>query len=54
MATIAILGTFLTFFFLMDGDKAWTWALSSANTWRRDAVETSGHVALERARSATV
>jgi putative heme transporter len=47
-ATIAILGTFLTFFFLMDGDKAWTWALSSANTWRRDAVSTSGHVALER------
>ena len=47
-ATIAILGTFLTFFFMMDGDKAWTWALSSANTWRRDSVTTSGHVALER------
>jgi predicted PurR-regulated permease PerM len=47
-ATIGILATFLTFFFMMDGDKAWTWALSSANTWRRDSVETSGHVALER------
>jgi len=48
VATIAILGTFLTFFFLMDGDKAWVWALSSANTWRRDSITTSGHVALER------
>ena len=48
VAAIAILGTFLTFFFLMDGDKAWVWLLSLANTWRRDAVTTSGHVALER------
>ena len=48
LATVAILGTFLTFFFMMDGDKAWVWALSSANTWRRDAITTSGHVALER------
>ena len=48
LATVAILGTFLTFFFMMDGDKAWVWVLSSANTWRRDAITTSGHVALER------
>ena len=48
LATVAILATFLTFFFMMDGDKAWMWVLSSANTWRRDAITTSGHVALER------
>jgi putative heme transporter len=48
VATIAILATFLTFFFMMDGDKAWVWALSLANTWRRDAITSSGHVALER------
>ncbi len=48
VATVAILGTFLTFFFMMDGDKAWTWVLASANAWRRDAVTTSGDVALER------
>jgi putative heme transporter len=48
VATVALLATFLTFFFLMDGDKAWVWALSSANTWRRDEITTSGHVALER------
>ena len=45
---IGILATFLTFFFMMDGDKAWVWALSSANTWRREQITTSGHVALER------
>ena len=48
VATVSILATFLTFFFLMDGDKAWVWALSSANSWRREAVSTAGHVALER------
>jgi putative heme transporter len=48
VATIAILGTFLTFFFMMDGDKAWLWVLTSANTWRRDAITSSGDVALER------
>lgn len=47
-ATIAILGTFLTFFFMMDGDKAWVWVMSSANTWRRDAVTTAGDEALAR------
>ena len=33
---------------MMDGDKAWVWALSSANEWRREAITTSGHVALQR------
>jgi predicted PurR-regulated permease PerM len=36
VVTVGILATFLTFFFMMDGDKAWVWTLSSANTWRRD------------------
>ncbi len=48
VATVGILSLFLTFFFMMDGDKAWVWTLSSANTWRRDAITSSGHVALER------
>ena len=46
--TIGLLATFLTFFFMMDGDKAWVWVLSSANEWRREAITTSGHVALQR------
>lgn len=48
VATVGILATFLTFFFMMDGDKAWVWALSSANTWRREAITTAGDVALDR------
>ncbi len=47
-ATVALLATFLTFFFLMDGDKAWVWAMSSASLWRRDAIRTSGDDALDR------
>ena len=47
-ATIGILGTFLTFFFMMDGDKAWVWVMSSANAWRRDAITTAGDEALAR------
>jgi putative heme transporter len=46
--TIGLLATFLTFFFLMDGDKAWVWAMASANDWRRGAISTAGHVALQR------
>jgi predicted PurR-regulated permease PerM len=46
--TIGLLATFLTFFFLMDGDKAWVWAMASANDWRRGAISSAGHVALQR------
>ena len=48
VATVGLLATFLTFFFLMDGDKAWGWAMASANSWRRETIETAGDVALER------
>jgi predicted PurR-regulated permease PerM len=46
--TIGLLATFLTFFFLMDGDKAWVWAMASTNEWRRGAISSAGHVALQR------
>jgi predicted PurR-regulated permease PerM len=48
VATVGLLATFLTFFFLMDGDKAWNWATASANPWRRATISTAGHIALER------
>ena len=48
LVTVSILATFLTFFFLMDGDKAWVWALSSVSDWRREAITTSGDDALAR------
>lgn len=46
--TILLLGVFLTFFFMLDGDRAWAAALASVGTRRRDKVMTSGHDALER------
>ena len=48
LATVAILSTFLTFFFMMDGDKAWAWAMASVNAWRREAIATAGDEALQR------
>ena len=46
--TIAILGGFLTFFLLMDGDKAWDWVLASTDGWRRDALMSGGLRALDQ------
>ncbi len=46
--TIAILGGFLTFFLLMDGDKAWEWVLASTDGWRRDALMSGGLRALDQ------
>src|SRR5688572_22841607 len=46
--TIAILGGFLTFFLLMDGDKAWDWVLASTDGWRRDALMSAGRRALDQ------
>ncbi len=34
--TIAILATFLMFFFLRDGDKAWVWAFQAASDQKRE------------------
>src|SRR5688572_10171035 len=46
--TVAILGGFLTFFLLMDGDKAWDWLLASTDGWRRDALMSGGRRALDQ------
>ena len=46
--TIAILATFLLYFFLRDGDKAWVWAFQSAPTEKRDLITTAGDDALAR------
>ena len=48
LVTIAILAGILTFFLMLDGDKAWVWALSSRSTWRQEAITSSGRLALER------
>ena len=36
--TVGILATFLVFFFLRDGDKAWLWAFQSLGDQKRDRI----------------
>jgi predicted PurR-regulated permease PerM len=48
VVTIAILGGFLTFFLLLDGDKAWDWVLASTGGWRREALIAGGRRALDQ------
>jgi predicted PurR-regulated permease PerM len=46
--TILILATFLVFFFLKDGDKAWVWAFQAAGAEKRERISTAGDDALKR------
>ncbi len=48
IVTIAILGGFLTFFLLLDGDKAWAWVLAATDGWRRQALMTGGRRAVDQ------
>jgi predicted PurR-regulated permease PerM len=46
--TIFILATFLVFFFLRDGDKAWVWAFQAIGTEKRERIGSAGDDALAR------
>ena len=48
MVTVGILATFLVFFFLRDGDKAWNWMFQAMSDQKRDIVSTAGDDALAR------
>lgn len=48
LVTSVILGGFLTFYLLQDGDKAWAWLVEPIRGWRADAITNSGRVALDR------
>ncbi len=48
VVTIAILATFLIFFFLRDGDLAWLWLFQAASEQKRDLITTAGDDALAR------
>jgi predicted PurR-regulated permease PerM len=48
LVTSLILGAFLTFFLLQDGDQAWGWLTRPISGWRADAITASGRVALDR------
>lgn len=46
--TALILGGFLTFYLLADGDRAWAWLVAPIHGWRADAITGSGRVGLDR------
>ncbi len=48
IATVAILATFLIFFFLRDGDKAWLWLFQDASEQKRARITGAGDDALAR------
>ena len=46
--TVMILASFLVFFFLRDGDKAWVWAFQAVSDRKRELITTAGDIALSR------
>jgi len=46
--TVAVLGTFLTFFLLQDGDRGWAWLMRSQDPWRVATVTASARAGLDR------
>lgn len=48
IVTILIIATFLLFFFLRDGDKAWVWVFQNVSDHKRDAITAAGDDALRK------
>jgi predicted PurR-regulated permease PerM len=48
IGTVLVLGTFLTFFLLQDGDRGWAWAVNSLAPWRGAAVTASATAGVDR------
>jgi predicted PurR-regulated permease PerM len=48
IVTVMILATFLVFFFLRDGDKAWMWVFQGLGDEKRDRITVAGDDALVR------
>jgi predicted PurR-regulated permease PerM len=48
VGTVLVLGTFLTYFLLADGDKAWAWAMANLRPEYVPAVSESARVGLDR------
>ena len=48
VVTVAILGAFLVFFFLRDGDRAWVWIFQAASDQKRERITDAGDDALWR------
>ncbi len=47
--TIVMLGLFLTFYLLLDGEKAWDLGLSTLGGWQHDRIRDAGQEAMRRA-----
>ncbi len=48
VVTVMVLATFLVFFFLKDGDKAWVWLFQAASEQKRERITEAGDDALTR------
>ncbi|MDQ1324447.1 MAG: putative heme transporter, partial [Chloroflexota bacterium] len=48
VGTVIVLGTFLTFFLLADGDSGWAWLMRSMRPWQVEAVTASARDGLYR------
>ena len=46
--TVLVLATFLVFFFLKDGDRAWVWAFQALSDQKRERITAAGETALTR------
>lgn len=49
VGTVLMLGLFLTFYLLLDGEKAWDVGLRDLHDWRRDRIRDAGQEAMRRA-----
>ena len=48
VVTVLVLGTFLTFFLLADGDRGWAWFLRQLRPWQAEAVQASASRGLDQ------
>ncbi len=48
LVTVGVLGGFLTFFLLLDGDRAWGQLTSTLEPWRAEALGASARAGLDR------
>jgi predicted PurR-regulated permease PerM len=48
VGTVAILGGFLTFFLLQDGERGWAWLMQPLAGWRAETVTASARSGLQR------
>ena len=49
VGTVVMLGLFLTFYLLLDGDKAWDLGLAGLGGWQRDRIRNAGEEAMRQA-----